>query len=172
MIDQIRDKLKNEFVTVTDIPKETGGYDYKPEDKTSQADIFAAQAAVGKNADQVPRFWQLLANSVGQHKVARCTGCTAYAARCLEGLAKTNGKNLLICGIADFDHHVLLVSDKTATYGQKLSGQGNADFVVDLWQFNLDRQTSGNVNLDVLANYAGEHAYTKNQSIKVFACFN
>lgn len=172
MINEIREILKDDFVKVTDLPTgEHGQYDFQSGDEQALKDYQNAAGTSGMNPHNNVEFWHKLAGYVMEHKLARCHGCTAYAAWRLNGLATENNKRLLICGVGEYDHHVLLVTDNADAHsGAQIQGVA-ADVVVDLWQYNVTRQQSGQLDEEVLANTATNHEYTANSTIKVFAAY-
>jgi hypothetical protein len=173
MRDDIRERLRNEFVTVTDIPTNAFGvYNYGPGDDQALRDYQGAAAGL-LNAQQNRLYWDRLARSVFLHRVARCHGCTAFAARCLTELAAQHNMRLFIAGVPDFDHHIVFVTDVTdvnaVIAGQPINDATQFPYqnsiVVDLWQYNIHRQQTGRLDLGILAEYTQAHMYTSNHNV-------
>ncbi len=152
-LDEIRELLRYEFITVTDLPTATGTYRHGPGDELTIRDYWAA--GTGPKTRASPRdklFWVRLGIKVAEHRVARCHGCAAFAAQKMfyGGVAGM----VFIVGVRASDHHLCIVSPSG-----DLRGEGS--IVVDVWQYNLDRQRGGALNVNVLADAVGAHRYTQ-----------
>jgi hypothetical protein len=176
MLDEIRTKLSFEFLNVTDLPAGNHGqYHYLPGDEMAVRDYRGAAAGL-LNASSQPLFWRRLAQQVRMHRVARCHGCTAFSADAVQAIAAQHGLHVYICGVPQFDHHIALLSSVEMPGGTEFnSGDGGhqEDVVVDLWQYNINRQLQGSKDLGILADVISQHPYTKdNLTIKVFVKFD
>ena len=174
MPQNIRNILRYEFITITDVPAGGPGiYNFGPGDGQAQRDYQNACAGI-MHAQNSRSFWDRLARSVNLNRVARCHGATAYAARQLQSYAGANGLRLLICGVVDRDHHLLVVTDDAGVNagGTVHAHAINNAIIADLWQYNLTRQLTGGIALAQLADTVANHLYTAgNPQLRIYVDF-
>jgi len=174
---RIHPKFIHDYITVTDIPNMNAGvitgYNYLPADSRA-VKIYQNAGAGMTNADTHLQFWKNLGHAVDLNKVARCHGCAAYAARVLHGsnFHVQNGLSIWICGRGD--HYFVILSPA----GGLAPGMSNlttaafnaTDIVVDLWFYNVTRQTAGRLDVNTMAMTLPNFAFIAGANdIRVFA---
>jgi hypothetical protein len=113
-----------------------------------------------------------LGTSVGLSKVARCHGCAAYAAKTLfdKGWHTANTFNMWVCGRGD--HYFLVLTNQVLLAGSTDNTPAAfhvADIIVDLWFYNVTRQTTGRKVLATLACTRDDFAFIAGaDDIRVF----
>lgn len=170
-------------IKVTDLPRyDAAGvnfirYNYLPEDPLATQDFTKAGVAVGAHADRHREFWKGLAFLVADHRLARCHGCTAYAAKTLfdKGFHTANNLNIWICGRGD--HYFLILSAAAGllpnTQNLSPADFGVNDVVVDVWTYNVVRQTQGVKSNAALACTVGNCAFIAGTNdIRTFVRYN
>lgn len=176
---RIHSMFTHDIITVTDLPNMGGanqinGYNYLPADAKALQDY--RNAGVGLlHADTQLEFWQRLGHAVALAKVARCHGCAAYAARVIKERDFHNryGRSIWICGRGD--HYFLVLTDQPQAAGANNltpAAFRPQDIVVDLWFYNVTRQTTGRLELATMAMMVQNFAFITGQNdIRTFVEF-